>query len=571
MIRAAEPAFDGSKIVDAGHGHGAHHDLANGGTQRRRGQGGLSESGNIANNGIEPVALSSSKKLRSGLHVLSALQQQGCRAALGHLLKPGKMSVLLHGVGHARSWTIGVLVFLVLVTITVPATQSSLNAPFIWDDLHLVRVHTPRQLAEAWTGTYDSDHVESYGFRPLTVYFEHFRALAFGESLAAHRLFLVVLFCLYLTLAAMLARWFLPTAFWSLVLGGWLGFFHISSVYHYVWITGGVHFLSGTLILAAILGLLQALSLGQARWLLASLLFSTLALLTREDSVTVYPLLLYFGVGFLWFGKDRYQPPSWNKLTLTLYAVLMIIVLAVYWYWRSVVVPQAQPVEIEPSGFWWAAARIAQNPGDLRDLIHPWLRYEVVIWSWRVWLGILAVLGILVLKGRQRRQILFWLGATLLAALPDLQTARSDTLLPAVVFWGVLLASVLAAIWNRSEGLLARLFVIAMALFAAAAPTYGSLVWTQEQRTNNLEIICFNAGSEYAKNLTIPAARRESVQRQLGVYGITSQADFERLFPRLLREAQVNGRFAANSRGLPFIPRFYFLSTPLQGSCIGSP
>jgi hypothetical protein len=490
---------------------------------------------------------------------------------LRRLFNPGDVSARLNRVEQARSSTIGVLLFLALVAITVLATRSSIDAPFIWDDLHLVRVHTPGQLADAWTGTYDSDHVESYGFRPLTVYFEHFRALAFGESVAAHRLFLVVLFCVYLTLAAILARWFLATTYWSLLLGGLLGFFHLSSVYHYVWITGGVHFLGGTLVLAGILSLLQALSLGQARWLLVSLLCSSLALLTREDSLTVYPLLLYFGIGFVWFRDDRNQPPAWKKLPLFLYAALMIIVLAVYWYWRSVVVPQAQPLEIDPSGLLWAAARIAQNAGDLRDLIHPWLRYEVVIWSWRVWLGILAVVGMLVLKGLPRKQVLFWSGATLLAALPNLQTARSDTLLPAVVFWGVLLASVLAAIWNRSEAILARWFVVGMALFAVAAPAYGSLVWMQEQRPNNLELFCFNAGSEYAKNLTIPEARRESVQKQLGVYGISSQVDFERLFPRLLREAQVNRRFAANSRGKPFIPRFCFLSTPLQGSCIASP
>jgi hypothetical protein len=166
-----------------------------------------------------------------------------------------------------------------------------------------------------------------------------------------------------------------------------------------------------------------------------------------------------------------------------------------------------------------------------------------------------------VLKPSQRRQIVFWTGGILIAALPGLELARSNTQLLPVTFWGFLIATVLAALWNRSAAPLPRVFAIGMTLFALAVPAYASRVWMQEQRPNNLALIRNDAELVYNPRATIPEARRRVVTEQLLAYGISS-SHFHGAYSALLNRAQVTHRFGVNYRGLPFIPRFRFISFP---------
>jgi hypothetical protein len=57
-----------------------------------------------------------------------------------------------------------------------------------------------REVLGGFVGRWDPDDMETAGLRPLYLVFNHLRYVFFGESVAAHRAFLVLLFAAYLAL-----------------------------------------------------------------------------------------------------------------------------------------------------------------------------------------------------------------------------------------------------------------------------------------------------------------------------------------------------------------------------------
>jgi hypothetical protein len=453
------------------------------------------------------------------------------------------------------------LLFACLLGISLLTSQFSINGPFLWDDLHLIRVRTPQELARAWTETWDTDHIETTGFRPLTVTFDHLRALTFGESVVGHRIFLIVLFCVYLTLTGLLAQRLFGATFLLMLLAGLLTFFHLSSVYHYFWITDGIYLLSGTLMLGAILSLGNALRSGRGAWLLAAWLCSVLALLTREDSLTIYPLLLWFGIAFAWIGPEGERRIVLRRVALGLFAASMLAALALYWWWRGAAVPDAAELTLQPRALLWAANQVVHNAGDPGWLVAPWAPYLLAIRLWNIWLGALAVAALVALRRAQRGQMLFWAATGFVSALPLMVTARANLLLLPVTFWGLLVATALAGFLHQSLTLAPRTCAVALTVLAVAAPAYASFLFQQEQQPGNLAWVCGNEEFIYGdwSHATIPEVRRESVQTELSAYGISSSQHFETLWRGLIRQARGKGRIGANQQGLTFIPRFDFM------------
>ena len=453
------------------------------------------------------------------------------------------------------------LMFLVVVLAGVLLALPSINVPFFWDDLHLIRVQTPAQLAAGWTGTFDSDHIETAGFRPLTNYFNHLRALAFGDSTTAHRLFLLILFGIFLALVGVLAHWFFDGGLAQLVLGGLLALFHVYSVYHYFWISDGIHLLTGICMLAAILSFLETLRSGRAAWLLLSALCTALALLTREDALGLYPLLLYLGVGLVWLRRGKQGSLGKLKPALAVFAALMLLELAAYWYWRSQLLPDAAPLRFDLLALAWAVGLTVQNAGGSQILNMPWPAYGLVLLVWNVWLATFLLLALLALKRPARWAALFWAGAALIGMLPVLVVARANLLLFPVAFWGLLVAKVLTEAWKRAGRAWLRGFVVVMTAVALAAPAYASFAFERELRPNNVDWMCRNAALLYGVmgKATVAPDVRASVQWDLSAYGITDLSTFESRLPALERKAHADGRYGFNAQGLPFIPRFQFL------------
>src|SRR5688500_3321733 len=90
----------------------------------------------------------------------------------------------------------------------VYVAHRSINTQWFYDDLHLIRTYTPQELLSTWSGTWDVDHIETPGYRPLTTLFNHTRALLLGENVLLHRLLIITLFAACLIVLSLIATRF---------------------------------------------------------------------------------------------------------------------------------------------------------------------------------------------------------------------------------------------------------------------------------------------------------------------------------------------------------------------------
>jgi len=68
-----------------------------------------------------------------------------------------------------------------------------ISEPYIWDDLHLIRNYTNKQLLEVWYQNWDHDKIETPAYRPIAVWYYHLIYLIFGENTHALRVFILLL------------------------------------------------------------------------------------------------------------------------------------------------------------------------------------------------------------------------------------------------------------------------------------------------------------------------------------------------------------------------------------------
>jgi hypothetical protein len=447
----------------------------------------------------------------------------------------------------------------------------SLSAPYIGDDLHLIRVYSADELRSVWTSTWDPDGIETPGLRPLTIYFYHALALVFGPSPAMQRGFLLGLFALLLTLANIVAQRLFGADHRPYLLGGLLALFHVANVPHYSWITDGVYLAAGVFVFGAIGSLLCFLRSTNPYWLIVSSLGVILALLVREDSLVVYPLLVLFGATFYLGDHLELRPsPKRLRIPLFMYSVGLITFLLVWWYWRKLAIPEAISLRMNWRGWLWSVEQAFLPVGDATRLVLYWNRWLTVIELWKLCLGALAVIWLFLVDRKTQVRVGFWLTAAILAALPGLTLARINLLLLPTIFAGFAIATLLFSFSKRSA--LAYLCAISIAFFALGASAAGSYLIQRERVPTNIDYLCGAPEWLYGKfaHATIPSERREEIKRHLEAVGIYSLADRDRVIPVLVAEARENGRYSPRSSGL-FVPKFRFLISPewRLWSCVG--
>jgi hypothetical protein len=458
-----------------------------------------------------------------------------------------------------RAWLRYALILAFFAAAALLLARPALNAAFFGDDLHLVRVYSADELRSVWSGAWDTDGIETAGYRPLTTIFNHLRASLFGESVMWHRLFLLLLFALYLILAVLLARQVTQASYGIGLLGGMLALTHVSSTYHYLWVSDGVHLVGGVLILASVLLMLHALRTGQARWLIGSTMSVFLSLLVREDNLIALPLLALFAAVYGWE-----HPIELRRLrgSLIVYGAALLVGTASFWWLRGQFVPGAVALKVEVGNYLWTIKQVVQNPGDLTNLLVWWPDYARLIGLWLIAVGFLIAVWLFVLPTAARRAAAIWFAALLLSALPGLTLPRTNLLLLAATFWGLCVATVLREFARRSRW--AAIAATLIALLAILGPAWGSTTLQIESDPASLDWLCGHPAWVYGEysNATVPETRRAAIKETLAHFGISSMADLSTRYPQLVDEAASAGRFGPDSTGQPFLPHFSFVTYP---------
>lgn len=387
----------------------------------------------------------------------------------------------------------------------------TLNWPMVYDDLHLIRSFTSEELLLSFRGSWDPDRIETPGFRPFTTLFNHARYALFGESVAAHRIFLVSLYAFYLTLLVPIACRFGMSESIA-VFSATLSLCARYSVYHYVWLSDGIHLLPGIAFVISALLLLGGLA--ELSWLKLSLALGSMlaGVLTREDALAVVPILLL--LGSVYASRPRRRP---QLKALCLFAgVLAVLCLALLKY-RGMVVPGAPPLSLNVTGLLTSAGRMLNPMGVVPfDTLS-----RMLIWGFWVHLPLMVV-GLIYFRDAIRwRMAALWLLCAFFACSPSLSVRRDNLLLFPVTFISLFYGSALEELGRISSSL--RRWAGAVLISAVAGGAYVSWVFAENFHPYSARVVWYNGKfiyGPYSERASIPEERRRKVVRQLGALGI---------------------------------------------------
>ena len=435
---------------------------------------------------------------------------------------------------------------LVCAALALTLAWPSLRWPMVYDDLHQIRSYTAQDLAAALRGRSDPDGIETRGLRPLNLVFNHAQYELFGESVVAHRLFLAALHALYATLLALIARHFgLPLPF--AVLATALAMCARYSVYHYVWLVEGHHYVQGLLFEAALVALLAGLRAASANWLALSAVLFFAGVLVREDTIALAPVLAVLGYAALVPGREK------RRLTMLAgYAAVLAFGSLALMRYRAAVAPTAVPPGHDLMAM-LVSVRRALNPMGLEHFDGA-THALVLLWGA---LGPLLVLALLVARGPDaRRMPLVWLSVAFLACAPSLTLRRDDLLFFPTAFVGLFYGS---ALWelSRDRAGLRRVAVLVL-LTGIVGGACMSRVYAQNFHPCSARAVWWNGKfiyGSYASRATIPPERREAVTRQLASVGIRNEAQLKTRLRRMVAEAIAEGRRTPRGDETVFFPR----------------
>jgi hypothetical protein len=435
---------------------------------------------------------------------------------------------------------------LVAAAVALALAWPSLRWPMVYDDLHQIRRYTAADVAAAFRGRSDPDGIETRGVRPLNLVFNHVQYALFGENVVGHRLFLAALHAGYAAGLAMIAVGFgLPLRY--AVLGMALAMCARYSVYHYVWLVEGHHYVQGLLFEGALIALLRGLRRLAVSWSVLSALLLLAGVLIREDTVALVPVLVI--LGYVSLGAS----PARRPLTmLGGYAAALLLVSVALLAYRARIAPEAlAPGHDVPALL--VSVRRAMNPMGLE---HFDVVSHALVLLWGVLGPVLALALVLVRPAVERKMPFVWLALAAIACAPALTLRRDDLLLFPTAFVALFFGSALEAL-SRGRTPLgnAAVAVLAIGILGGA---YVSRVYAQNFHPYSARAVWWNGKfiyGSYASRATIPPERREGIARQLATVGIRNEAQLKTRLRKMVADAIAQGRRTPRGDETVFFPR----------------
>ena len=422
---------------------------------------------------------------------------------------------------------------------------STLTWPMTYDDLHLIRTFSGQEIGRAFTGTYDPDDMEVGGYRPLTVVFNHARHLLFGESVLAHRLFLIALYAAFLAGLGVVAR-ALGAGSAEVLASGLLALLSRYSVYHYVFLTDGAHLVQGIFFLAALAGLWSWMRSAAALPLTCSLAAVAAGVLFREDTLGAVPALW-----LLAWARFRGQPRAVHRLGLHVAstAAVVLALLAV----RAHFVASAPQPAIHLGAWLDYVVRTSSLAG--AESFDPFSRWAVASWRWA---PLALVAGLLVSDAGGRLRALTWAACAAAACSPALTLRREDLLFFPVCFAGMAYAAALVGAARRHSTV--AWATAALLVWLAAGEAYVTREFMRVFHPLSSTSLTWSGAFVYGYygDATVPAVRRQEVIDRLAAVGIRGSRDYFEKLPRKIYNLEQEGQREPSNDGRPFVPRLHF-------------
>jgi len=463
----------------------------------------------------------------------------------------------------------GLLLFALFLMVGSAVAFKSMAYGWFWDDLHLVRPYSWSEITGAVSGLWDPDAIETPGYRPMTTLFNHLRGSLLGESLVAHRLLSISLFAGYLSFIGLVARR-LGVPLWQAGIAGVIALVARGNLWNLVFISDGVHALTG-LFFALSLYLFLLHMKRPALWRISVASVCTgLSLLTREDSLSVIPLIPLIAAAFVakthWDGAGFPNCPLKQpraRTARTLFATLLAMP-----YLHSLVV-LSLVLCLMTAAYWLLRQSLVPS-----ELNQPNARSWLLLLEWaftpmgrqfqeRAWLLMLVSLvsvSAFMLPVRAKLLVALWLGCTIASSSIGLVAVRPNLLFFPISFLALALATATGEFARLSRG--AALYSL---IFLAILVSWSArLNWIQQESVHPLSIQYLSLNGEFIwgqhSHATIPPLRRAQMMRHYASLGIYTTRQFDALLPVYHEQARANGWDRPNSHGHPFIPRIGVLA-----------
>jgi hypothetical protein len=420
----------------------------------------------------------------------------------------------------------------------------SLQWPMVYDDLHLIRPYTTAEIAASWRGNWDPDDIETPGFRPGTLLFNHARARLFGESVVAHRIFLIALYAAFVALLVPLAARF-GAGPRTVLLAGAMMLAARYQVYGYVWLTDGTHMLQGLAFAGGALLLLDGLDRDDRVRLGLSLACLAAGLLVREDTLAIVPVILLLGV------VDSRRQGRAVPRALHGYAGALVMLCAGLLVYRAIAVPQAPVPGSDIRGLAIAVARVL-NPIGIQAFDRS--AFVLGLVGWLVLAGFVDAL-VRWRRDADWRGAALWLAAAVVSCSPALNIQRDDLLFFPGTFMALFYASA-AETLARRKGATRAFAVVGITVLIAVAGSIG-IVFAENFHPDSSRTLWWNAqflDGEFAARATIPEARRRAMIESLERRGIRAGARPRQRIRELAAEAKAAGRRRPSADHKVFVP-----------------
>lgn len=455
------------------------------------------------------------------------------------------------------------------------------------DDFHLIRSYSPAELQSTFFGTWDPNHIETPGYRPLAALWNHLRYTLFGESLFLHRVFQFLLAFGFLFIADCILR---RLGFSPPVLYLGITFFISTKAFTtaLIWLTDGMLLLNWTWMALSVLSLLwfydAATATQQIRYLILMEFFYLLAIFSKEDSLilmfflpAVY-IVVHSQAG--WFGK--YSGQRWivtakaflleSRSFLFLLFFILLFPAVVLIIMRSLWVERSLSDMVSKAGWngflsmlQWTLCPIGYG---IRDLKIEWGSQRgyslstVLPYCWYFGLGMLIALRLTVKKDKVSHLSGILLSCIGVTALPGFFAFRTNLVFLPVFFFCLLLAYWLIDLhyYYRQEPNI-RIFIKIFIVFLLFFSLQRAVLLRQSMHPCSLNQVISWYGWIYGDfsegRPSIPDIRRQETMKRLqkmGLHAGMSDAEYERVIIHLAQEADRNNRYSPQD-GLCFIPR----------------
>jgi len=448
--------------------------------------------------------------------------------------------------GALSGWRGRVGLFVLFLLLSLALAWPSLRWPMVYDDLHLIRTLSRAELLHAFHGRWDPDRIETDGYRPFTTLFNHARATALGENVLAHRLLVLALFSLYLASLVPLATRFARTTAYAALAGGLITLFSRNSVYHYVWLTDGVHALQGLALVGAAHLMLRGLRSRSAAPFVLSGAVVIAGCLVREDTLVIVPILPLLG----WFSGGGAPLERAARSKLVRYAMGLVVASLALIEWRTLAVPSAPPPSLCLGGLLRRVLGM-MNPVGSQSFDAASLVLSLGGWAMLIGLGLALAFA----EPRMRWQApALWLLCGVIACCANTEFQRDDLFFFASSFLGLSYATALEEVARRLPR--GRVLAAACGAWLVLGGAYTSRALAENFHPDSSVAYAWNGQfiHGWARSARIPEARRADVVRRMEAIGVHGRPQLKRRLRQLEQESLAAGRRRPTADGQVFYP-----------------